>query len=132
MSIFHPTYLVLIAGVSHAFLAGDLFNLYVGFEILLVASYVLITLGGTGAASGPAHLRGRQPAQLDDLPHRDRPDLRRDRHPEHGAAGPPAATSCPRHALLLQSMLLLAFAIKAAVFPLPPGCPTATRPRRPR
>src|SRR3712207_7839367 len=40
ISIFHPTYLVLMAGVSNAFLAGDLFNLYVGFEILLTASYV--------------------------------------------------------------------------------------------
>src|SRR5690606_9035795 len=47
VSIFAPTYLVLGAGVTNAFLAGDLFNLYVGFEILLVASYVLITLGGT-------------------------------------------------------------------------------------
>ena len=48
VSIFHPTYLILVAGVSNAFLTGDLFNLYVGFEILLTASYVLITLGGTG------------------------------------------------------------------------------------
>ncbi|MGO1183102.1 MAG: Na+/H+ antiporter subunit D [Micrococcaceae bacterium] len=48
VSIFHPTYLILVAGVSNAFLAGDLFNLYVGFEILLTASYVLLTLGGTG------------------------------------------------------------------------------------
>ena len=47
ISIYYPTYLVLAAGVFNAFLAGDLFNLYVGFEILLVASYVLITLGGT-------------------------------------------------------------------------------------
>src|SRR5699024_12237713 len=47
LSIFHPAFLVLSAGVSNAFLAGDLFNLFVGFEILLVASYVLITLGGT-------------------------------------------------------------------------------------
>ena len=49
VSIFHPTYLILVAGVSNAFLAGDLFNLYVGFEILLTASYVLMTLGGTGS-----------------------------------------------------------------------------------
>ncbi|PRI11821.1 Na+/H+ antiporter subunit D [Leucobacter massiliensis] len=47
VSIYYPTYLVLGAGVFNAFIAGDLFNLYVGFEILLVASYVLITLGGT-------------------------------------------------------------------------------------
>ncbi|WP_139007259.1 Na+/H+ antiporter subunit D [Arthrobacter crystallopoietes] len=48
VSIFHPTYLILVAGVSNAFLTGDLFNLYVGFEILLTASYVLMTMGGTG------------------------------------------------------------------------------------
>jgi multicomponent Na+:H+ antiporter subunit D len=48
ISIFNPTYLVLAAGVANAFLAGDLFNLYVGFEVLLTASYVLLTLGGTG------------------------------------------------------------------------------------
>ena len=47
VSIYDPTYLVLGAGVFNAFIAGDLFNLYVGFEMLLVASYVLITLGGT-------------------------------------------------------------------------------------
>jgi len=49
VSVFHPTFLILVAGVSNAFLAGDLFNLYVGFEILLTASYVLLTLGGTTA-----------------------------------------------------------------------------------
>jgi multicomponent Na+:H+ antiporter subunit D len=43
---FHPVYLVLAAGVSASFLTGDLFNLFVSFEVMLVASYVLITLGG--------------------------------------------------------------------------------------
>jgi multicomponent Na+:H+ antiporter subunit D len=43
---FHPVYLVLAGGVALSFLAGDLFNLYVAFEITLTASYVLITLGG--------------------------------------------------------------------------------------
>lgn len=47
VTVFFPTFLLLSAGVSDAFLAGDLFNLYVGFEILLFASFVLITLGGT-------------------------------------------------------------------------------------
>lgn len=46
-TIFYPTYLVLAAGVCNSFIAGDLFNLYVGFEMLLVSSFVLITLGGT-------------------------------------------------------------------------------------
>lgn len=48
-TIFVPTYLVLAAGVCNSFIAGDLFNLFVGFEILLVASFVLITLGGTAS-----------------------------------------------------------------------------------
>ncbi|VXB97595.1 Na+/H+ antiporter subunit D [Nocardioides sp. AX2bis] len=49
VSIYHPTFLVLVAGVSNAFLSGDLFNLFVSFEMLLFASYVLLTLGGTTA-----------------------------------------------------------------------------------
>ncbi|MEM8902603.1 MAG: proton-conducting transporter membrane subunit [Actinomycetota bacterium] len=44
---YHPAYLVLIAGVCGAFLAGDLFNLFVWFEVLLIASYVLLTLEGS-------------------------------------------------------------------------------------
>ncbi len=47
VSIFLPTYLALTAGISNAFLAGDLFNLYVGFEVLLAASFVLLTLGAS-------------------------------------------------------------------------------------
>jgi multicomponent Na+:H+ antiporter subunit D len=43
---FHPVYQVLAAGVSASFLTGDLFNLFVAFEVMLMASYVLITLGG--------------------------------------------------------------------------------------
>ena len=133
VSIFHPTFLVLDAGVSNAFLAGDLFNLFVGFEILLFACYVLLTLGGTGdrvragityvvvsllssllfliaialvyAATGTvnlAHLAGR----LAELP--------------------------PGVQLVLQPLLLIAFSIKAAVFPLsawlPDTYPTAPAP----
>ncbi len=44
-----PVYLVLSAGVSLSFLTGDLFNLFVAFEVMLIASYVLLTLGGGGA-----------------------------------------------------------------------------------
>jgi len=47
VSIFLPTYLVLSAGVCMAFLAGDLFNLFVGFEVLLSASFVLLTIGAS-------------------------------------------------------------------------------------
>ncbi len=131
--IFHPTYLVLVAGVANAFLTGDLFNLYVGFEILLAASYVLITLGGTGpriragtiyvvvaivssaifllavgliyGATGTVNI-----AQL------------AQRLPEID----------PGTRLVFQLLLLMAFAIKAAIFPLsawlPDSYPTAPAP----
>jgi len=133
VSIYNPAYLILAAGVSTAFIAGDLFNLYVGFEILLVASYVLITLGGTeprirtgttyvvvslvsstlflvaiamiyGAVGtvNLAHIAER----LGEIP--------------------------PETQLLLHVLLLLGFAIKAAVFPLsfwlPDSYPTAPAP----
>lgn len=39
--------LLLEAGVHGALLTGDVFNLYVWFEVLLMASFVLLTLGGT-------------------------------------------------------------------------------------
>ncbi len=43
---FDPIYLVLAAGVSASFITGDMFNLFVAFEMMLAASYVLLTLGG--------------------------------------------------------------------------------------
>lgn len=46
---FHPVYLVLAAGVNASFVTADLFNLFVAFEVMLTASYVLITLGGAPA-----------------------------------------------------------------------------------
>ncbi|MFC0006234.1 Na+/H+ antiporter subunit D [Micromonospora siamensis] len=133
VSIYHPTYLVLTAGITNAFLAGDLFNLFVGFEILLAASFVLITLGGTEsrirtgstyvvvsllssmlfltavglvyAATGTLNL-AQLATRLDALP--------------------------PAVRLGLQLMLLLAFGVKAAVFPvsawLPDSYPTAPAP----
>ncbi|TDC46763.1 Na+/H+ antiporter subunit D [Actinomadura sp. KC345] len=45
--IFYPAYLTLTAGVCLIFLAGDLFNLFVAFEIMLASSYVLMTLTPT-------------------------------------------------------------------------------------
>jgi multicomponent Na+:H+ antiporter subunit D len=133
VAIFHPTYLVLAAGVANAFLSGDLFNLYVGFEMLLAASAVLLTLGGTAervragsvyvvvalmssviflaaialvyAATGTVNM-----AQLAER----LPDID------------------PTVRLALQLMLLLAFGIKAAIFPLsawlPDSYPTAPAP----
>jgi len=43
---FQSVYLILAAGVSAAFLTGDLFTLFVAIEMMLTASYVLLTLGG--------------------------------------------------------------------------------------
>ncbi|HSM54578.1 MAG TPA: Na+/H+ antiporter subunit D [Candidatus Sulfomarinibacteraceae bacterium] len=43
---FYPLYQFLLLGVSGAFLAGDLFNLYVWFEVMLISSFGLMTLGG--------------------------------------------------------------------------------------
>ena len=45
---FQSAYLVLSAGVAASFLTGDLFNLFVAFEMMLTASYVLLTMGGRG------------------------------------------------------------------------------------
>ncbi len=43
---FPPLVLLLLAGVSGSFLTGDLFNLYVWFEVMLIASFGLLILGG--------------------------------------------------------------------------------------
>ena len=42
---FYPFLLLLMAGVSGAFLTGDVFNLYVWFEVLLISSFGLLVLG---------------------------------------------------------------------------------------
>lgn len=42
----YPLILLLLGGVSGAFLTGDLFNLYVWFELMLIASFGLMALGG--------------------------------------------------------------------------------------
>lgn len=42
---FYPFLLLMMAGVTTAFLTGDIFNLYVWFEVLLIASFGLIVLG---------------------------------------------------------------------------------------
>ncbi len=49
---FHAKYLVLTAGVAMSLLTGDLFNLFVGFEMMLIASYVLLTV-----RTGPSQVR---------------------------------------------------------------------------
>lgn len=133
ISVFHPTYLVLVAGVANAFLSGDLFNVYVGFEILLAASYVLITLGGTRERlrAGSIYVIVALLSSVLFLA---------------AIAGVYAATGTlnlaqlalrldeidPGVRLVLQVMLLVAFAVKAAVFPLsawlPDSYPTAPAP----
>jgi multicomponent Na+:H+ antiporter subunit D len=44
-----PLLHILLMGVCGAFLTGDVFNLYVWFEVMLIASFVLLTLGGERA-----------------------------------------------------------------------------------
>ncbi len=43
---YYPLVQALLLGVCGAFLTGDLFNLYVWFEVMLMASFVLLALGG--------------------------------------------------------------------------------------
>lgn len=43
---FHSLFQFLLMGLNGAFLTGDLFNLYVWFEVMLIASFVLLALGG--------------------------------------------------------------------------------------
>jgi len=133
VSIFHPSYLILAAGIFNAFIAGDLFNLYVGFEILLVASYVLITLGGTESRirTGVVYIVVSLVSSILFLAAIAM---------VYGALGTVNMAQIsermselpPSTQLVIHLMLLIAFAIKAAVFPLsfwlPDSYPTAPAP----
>ena len=46
---YHPLFHCLLLGVCGAFLTGDIFNLYVWFEVMLISSFVLVALGGEKA-----------------------------------------------------------------------------------
>ncbi|MBO0681503.1 Na+/H+ antiporter subunit D [Mycolicibacterium sp. S2-37] len=133
VSIFLPTYLVLSAGVCTAFLAGDLFNLYVGFEVLLAASFVLLTIGASEerVRAGISYVMVSMVSSLIFL---------------LGIALVYAATGTLNLAELavrldsvsggtrtaLFAVLMVAFGVKAAVFPLstwlPDSYPTAPAP----
>jgi multicomponent Na+:H+ antiporter subunit D len=133
VSIFLPTYLVLSAGVCTAFLAGDLFNLFVGFEVLLAASFVLLTIGASTerVRAGIAYVMVSMVSSLIFL---------------IGIALIYAATGTLNMAELsvrlgdvpagtraaMFAVLMVAFGIKAAVFPLstwlPDSYPTAPAP----
>lgn len=43
---YYPLLAFLLMGVNFSFLSGDLFTLYVAFEVMLMSSFVLLTLGG--------------------------------------------------------------------------------------
>jgi len=47
-TFFYPLFQFLIMGVNGSFLTGDLFNLFVWFEVLLISSYALMALGSEG------------------------------------------------------------------------------------
>jgi multicomponent Na+:H+ antiporter subunit D len=42
---YFPVLHLMLAGVNGSFLTGDLFNLYVWFEVILISSFVLLSLG---------------------------------------------------------------------------------------
>ncbi|MFN8021599.1 MAG: proton-conducting transporter membrane subunit [Acidimicrobiales bacterium] len=128
--VYHPVYLVLAAGLAQAFLAGDLFNLFVAFELMLMASYVLLTLEGTDAQirSGTTYvvlnvIESTVLLTAVGLVFAATGTVSMAELPERLAALPDGV----RNGLNL--LLLVAFGIKAAVFPLffwlPDSYPTA-------
>ncbi|KZM71018.1 Na+/H+ antiporter subunit D [Nocardia terpenica] len=132
-SIFQPTYLILSAGVSIAFLAGDLFNLFVGFEVLLAASFVLLTLGASAdrVRAGVSYVMVSMVSSLIfltgiALAYAATGTL----NLAHMAARMPEIPDGTRNSIY--AVLLVAFGIKAAVFPLsnwlPDSYPTAPAP----
>lgn len=131
--IFHPVYLVLAAGVGAAFSTGDLFHLFVSFEILLMASYVLLTLDG----DEPQVRAGTTYVVINTI---ESVVLLVAVGLIYAATGTLSMAELPaRLAELddglrtgLQLLLLVAFGLKAAVFPLffwlPDSYPTARSP----
>jgi len=131
--IYHPIYLILATGISQAFLAGDLFNLFVAFEMMLMASYVLLTLDGTDKQikSGVTYvvlnvLKSLLLLTAVGLIFAATGTVNMSELPELLAALPDGVRTG------LNLLLLVAFGIKAAVFPLyfwlPDSYPSAPSP----
>ncbi|MDT0446976.1 proton-conducting transporter transmembrane domain-containing protein [Streptomyces johnsoniae] len=130
---FHPAYLLLVSGVSLAFLSGDLFNLFVAFEVMLASSYVLITLNA-GAARVRAGMTYTMTSLMSSLLFLTAVAL------IYAATGTVNLTELAERTAglddgvrsALGAFLLVVFAIKAAVVPLhfwlPDGYPTAPAP----
>lgn len=44
---YYPLFNILMMGICGSFMTGDMFNLFVWFEVMLIASFVLLVLGGS-------------------------------------------------------------------------------------
>jgi multicomponent Na+:H+ antiporter subunit D len=121
----HPLTHLLILGVNFSFITGDLFNLFVAFEIMLMASYALLVTGGSRKQYSQAYKyvmlnligstlfvigAGLVYGMMGTLNFADLARI----VAASGDGGPPLPAAFPAVATLL----LFVFALKAAAFPL--------------